>query len=196
MTPAQQIQQIQGILGVATDGDFGPNSQANLNLAIGNAGLIKQIQAILGVTQDGQWGPISNAALQHLVNAQAGGYDLIADGNHNDPWPPPPGMPAFIHKVSEGTFFTDPYCEQRMKAYQGKRGFYHFSSGDDPTAQARYFLAIMNNIGYLQSDLICLDFEESSRPGDSNMTAAGRRRGLQQLRRSSAARFASMEATC
>jgi hypothetical protein len=169
------IQRIQQLLGVTPDGDFGPISNQALQDAIGDADIIEPIQAILGVTQDDDWGPISNAALQALLRPPPPppAYILIADGNHNDPWPPPAGMLAFIHKVSEGTWFQDPLCARRMTAFARKRGFYHFTSGEEPRAQAANFLAALGQIGYRAADLICLDFEESSRSGDSDMTAAG-----------------------
>jgi lysozyme len=182
------IQQIQQALGVTPDGIFGNISNQALHDETGNATVIEQIQAILGVTVDGVWGPVSNGALQALLNAPASqpvqpspSYILIADGNHNDPWPPSASIPAFIHKVSEGTFFTDPACATRMGGYTGKRGFYHFSSGDDPVAQANYFLTALAKVGYQSSDLICLDFEDSSRSDDSNMTTAGAETWIAQV---------------
>ena len=102
-------------------------------------------------------------------------YVLIADGNHNDPWPPPSNIPAFIHKATEGTWFRDPNAAVRrdqFKAGGGKWGWYHFSSGEGAVAQAQHFLDVMNLYSYRADDLVCLDFEDSSRQGDRNMTAA------------------------
>lgn len=74
------LQKIQGLLGLESDGIWGPHSQTALNKEIGrtagdgNPTLIK-IQKLLGVEADGFWGPISQEALnkERDGGGQAGG---------------------------------------------------------------------------------------------------------------------------
>jgi lysozyme len=150
--------------------------------------LIEACQRAVGVTVDGNPGPdtwtaIYTRLLGHPpVQPPPADYTLLADGNHNDPWPPPDDMPAFIHKATEGCFFPDPDGIARraeFKARGGKWGWYHFTSGEDPTDQANYFLRYIAQAGHQPDDLICLDFEESSRNGDSNMTPSGAEQWIQ-----------------
>lgn len=144
--------------------------------------MIKACQRAVGVTPDGEPGPDTWTALYTRLLGHAPeptpepAYTLLADGNHNDPWPPPSDLPAFIHKATEGCFFRDPYGIDRRKEFKargGKWGWYHFTSGENPTDQANHFLGYIEQAGAESDDLICLDFEESSRNGDSNMTAEG-----------------------
>ncbi len=147
------------------------------------------LQEFAGVKRDGIFGPNTATALVRLLtptsgslsdtetNAPAGTQDaaslvLFADGNHNDPWPPPADMIAFIHKASEGTGFDDGKDKQRRAEWKaaGKLwGFYHFTSGADPIAQANWFVRCVRDAGYTPDDLIMLDFENSSGSSD-NMT--------------------------
>jgi hypothetical protein len=70
------IEKVQDILGVESDGIWGPGSQTALNAEIkktsgqGNPTL-KKIQKLLGVGDDGFWGPVSQGAL----NQELGGSD-------------------------------------------------------------------------------------------------------------------------
>ena len=92
MGALDNIKQIQVIVGVTPDGNWGPLSQMALyNLSTtqtpaASAG-IKAIQAILGVAQDGLWGPESQSALDGLVlqlrqwpyTFRVDGDDLVVD---------------------------------------------------------------------------------------------------------------------
>jgi len=70
------VEKVQDILGVESDGIWGPGSQTALNAEIkktsgqGNPTL-KKIQKLLGVGDDGFWGPVSQGAL----NQELGGSD-------------------------------------------------------------------------------------------------------------------------
>jgi hypothetical protein len=70
------VEKVQDILGVDSDGIWGPGSQTALNAEIkktsgqGNPKL-KKIQKLLGVGDDGFWGPVSQGAL----NQELGGSD-------------------------------------------------------------------------------------------------------------------------
>jgi hypothetical protein len=62
------VQKIQTILGVGSDGVWGPKSQKALNSEIGKTGAqgnptLAKIQKLLGVEADGFWGRISQEAL-------------------------------------------------------------------------------------------------------------------------------------
>ena len=62
------VEKIQTILGVESDGIWGPKSQAALNREIGRTGgtgnpTLATIQKVLGVSSDGFWGPVSQEAL-------------------------------------------------------------------------------------------------------------------------------------
>lgn len=59
------IEQIQTILGVTVDNQWGPKSQAAL--VASDANTKEKVQALLSVFADGEWGPISQAALDSAV---------------------------------------------------------------------------------------------------------------------------------
>lgn len=82
------------------------------------------------------------------------------------------GIQGVIHKVTQGTGYTDPtYAERKPAAIAAglRWGAYHFGTGSDPVAQAKYFL---NAVGGGQpippSTLLVLDFESNS--GGTSMT--------------------------
>lgn len=64
-------QRIQEIIGVETDGKFGPKSRAALDAATPEQ--VKQVQHIIGTAEDGKWGPKSEAALQKTINPKQSG---------------------------------------------------------------------------------------------------------------------------
>ena len=68
-----KIQQIQTVLNVTADGDFGPISYDALDDALQDPDTIKQIQGILGVAQDGDWGPLTRGAFQAALQPQTPG---------------------------------------------------------------------------------------------------------------------------
>ena len=80
------VQKIQGILGVKSDGVWGPKSQNTLNAEIGKTAgkgnpLLAKIQKLLGVGADGFWGPISQKALNdELAGGAATGAGKSAGG--------------------------------------------------------------------------------------------------------------------
>ena len=81
------------------------------------------------------------------------------------------GIVGVIHKATQGTNYTDPmYASRRPQALAAGLwwGAYHFATGDDPIAQAKYFLSVVNPG---PTDLLVLDFEQNS--GGSSMTLAG-----------------------
>ncbi len=70
------VQKIQGILGVKSDGVWGPKSQNTLNNEIGKTAgdgnpLLAKIQKVLGVGADGFWGPKSQKALNDELDGGA-----------------------------------------------------------------------------------------------------------------------------
>ena len=73
------VQKIQTILGVDSDGVWGPKSQTALNKEIGRTAdanpLLAKIQKLLNVDADGRWGPVSQGALldQFRPHTEAGG---------------------------------------------------------------------------------------------------------------------------
>lgn len=72
------VQKIQTVLGVESDGVWGPKSQTALNDAIGSTGskpnpILVKIQKLLGVTADGIWGPESQGALNDEFGSEGGG---------------------------------------------------------------------------------------------------------------------------
>lgn len=71
------VQKIQDILGVESDGIWGPKSQKALNSEIGKTGeegnpILVKIQKLLGVEPDGFWGPISQQAFNDQHDTGAG----------------------------------------------------------------------------------------------------------------------------
>jgi hypothetical protein len=77
-------QKVQSILGVKTDGVWGPNSQDALNAEIAKTGdrnpVLAKIQALIGASPDGQWGPKSQKALNKALKGQ-GGTGAASGGN-------------------------------------------------------------------------------------------------------------------
>lgn len=70
------VQNIQGILGVKSDGVWGPKSQNTLNGEIGKTAgkgnpVLAKIQKLLGVEADGFWGPKSQKALNDELDGGA-----------------------------------------------------------------------------------------------------------------------------
>lgn len=80
------VEKIQTILGVKSDGIWGPKSQEALNAQIEATGgtgnsTLKRIQKLLGVEADGFWGPKSQKAMnQELAGGggSAGGIEAMA----------------------------------------------------------------------------------------------------------------------
>ena len=139
--------------------------------------LIIACQTRVGATPDGNPSPDTWQRIYDRLaeTTSTPAYVVFADGNHNDPWPPPADIPAFTHKATEGTYFRDSLGGNRridFKGKGGKWGWYHFTSGENVTDQANAFLAFIDNVGYQADDLICLDFEESNRTGDCNITTS------------------------
>lgn len=66
------VQQIQKILGVKTDGIWGPQSQETLNSEIENTGVsnpkLARIQQLIGADPDGSWGPQSQKKLNAVLS--------------------------------------------------------------------------------------------------------------------------------
>jgi lysozyme len=79
------------------------------------------------------------------------------------------GVVGVIHKATQGTNWTDStYASRKQQAEAAGLwwGAYHFGTNIDGTAQAQYFLSIVNPG---PNDLLALDFEENSQ---SQMTIA------------------------
>lgn len=79
------------------------------------------------------------------------------------------GVVGVIHKATQGTNWTDStYASRKQQAKAAGLwwGAYHFGTNTDGTAQAQYFLSIVNPG---PNDLLALDFEENS---SSQMTIA------------------------
>lgn len=79
------------------------------------------------------------------------------------------GILGVIHKATEGVSFSDPaYSVRQGSATEAGLlwGAYHFGTGDDPQAQARFFLSAVGS----QGALIALDFEAN--PNGASMTLA------------------------
>lgn len=65
-----------------------------------------------------------------------------------------------IIKATEGIGWTDPDCDpnfQQAKAAGKKLGFYHFARGNDPIAEAKWFLS--QTLGYFGQGVPVLDLE-------------------------------------
>lgn len=71
------------------------------------------------------------------------------------------GVVGVIHKATQGTNWTDStYASRKQQAEAAGLwwGAYHFGTNTDGTAQAQYFLSIVNPG---PNDLLALDFEEN-----------------------------------
>jgi lysozyme len=80
------------------------------------------------------------------------------------------GVQGLIHKATQGTGFSDPtYSARRDEAKQAGLlwGAYHFATGGDPSAQAKFFLRVAN---IAQGDLLVLDFEVNEANSNNTMT--------------------------
>src|SRR4051812_32511984 len=80
------------------------------------------------------------------------------------------GVQGVIHKATQGTGFSDPtYSARRDQTKQAGLlwGAYHFATGADPTAQARFFLRVAN---IAPGDLLVLDFEKNEASTNNTMT--------------------------
>lgn len=72
------VQKIQSILGLESDGIWGPKSQKALNNEIGKTAgegnpTLAKIQKLLGIDADGFWGPLSQKAFNDQRDGGAGG---------------------------------------------------------------------------------------------------------------------------
>ena len=79
------------------------------------------------------------------------------------------GIVGVIHKATEGTGWSDPtYARRKQQALAAGLlwGAYHFGVNEDGTAQAEYFLSMVNPG---PQDLLALDFEQNP---SSQMTIA------------------------
>ena len=80
------------------------------------------------------------------------------------------GIVGVIHKATQGSGFKDPrYAARRAQAQQAGLlwGAYHFATGADPVAQAKFFLSVAQSG---PGDLVVLDFEQNeSTPSNSMM---------------------------
>jgi len=77
------------------------------------------------------------------------------------------GIAGVIHKATQGTDDVDPdYASRRAQALAAGLwwGAYHFGTNADGTAQADYFLSVVNP---QPTDLLALDFEQN---GNDTMT--------------------------
>ncbi len=71
------------------------------------------------------------------------------------------GIVGIIHKATQGVSYTDPtYATRRPQALSAGLmwGAYHFGTGDDGEAQAKYFLSVVNPG---PTDLLVLDIEQN-----------------------------------
>ncbi len=90
------------------------------------------------------------------------------------------GIIGVIHKATEGINYTDShYLSRRSQALAAGLywGAYHFGTGDDGTAQANYFLSVVNPG---PQDLLVLDFEPNT-TGGPTMTLAGAEQFVTQV---------------
>jgi hypothetical protein len=119
------VQKIQTILGLESDGIWGPKSQAALNKEIGKTGgegnpTLVRIQKLLGIDADGFWGRVSQEALNDQRDAIAGTGGARGTGFK-----------------AEASSFADPAdvrAFQRCKA-QGKTDQACFKVGDNGIGQ-------------------------------------------------------------
>lgn len=70
-----------------------------------------------------------------------------------------------IIKATQGVGYVSPNCDaqyQRAKKQGKLLGVYHYASGNDPIAEAKFFLA--NIKGYIGEAILCLDWESNQNP--------------------------------
>jgi lysozyme len=80
------------------------------------------------------------------------------------------GILGVIHKATQGTGFSDPAYSARRQAASDAGllwGAYHFATGGDPAAQAKFFL---RTASASDQDLIVLDFEQNEGNPANTMT--------------------------
>jgi lysozyme len=80
------------------------------------------------------------------------------------------GIVGVIHKATQGTTMIDSHYHARKSSALAAGlwwGAYHFGTGGDGTAQAKYFLSVVEPG---PNDLLVLDLEEN--PGGAGMTLA------------------------
>jgi hypothetical protein len=109
------VQKIQTILGLESDGIWGPKSQAALNKEIGKTGgegnpTLVRIQKLLGIDADGFWGRVSQEALNNerdgggaAASTSAGGFRAEASS-----FADPADVRAFERCKAQGK--TDQQC--------------------------------------------------------------------------------------
>jgi lysozyme len=79
------------------------------------------------------------------------------------------GIVGIIHKATQGSGFIDPSYATRREAKNAGLlwGAYHFGTGADPIAQARFFLKVASR---MPQDLIALDFETNQANPNNTMS--------------------------
>lgn len=120
------VQKIQTILGLESDGIWGPKSQSALNKEIGKTSgegnpILVKIQKLLGVDADGFWGPVSQNALNNERDGGGAAANTSAGGGFK----------------AEASSFADPAdvrAFERCKA-QGKTDQQCFKVGDNGIGQ-------------------------------------------------------------
>ena len=104
-----------------------------------------------------------------------GSCNVVVDLSHNNPTADfvtaqAAGIVGVIHKATQGTGFADPaYSSRRQQAGAAGLlwGAYHFATGGDPVAQAKFFLRTASPTA---QDLIVLDFEQNEASPPNTMT--------------------------
>jgi lysozyme len=87
------------------------------------------------------------------------------------------GIVAVIHKATQGAGFADPAYDSRVEPARAAGllwGAYHFGTGDDPVAQADFF------VSRAATELLVLDFEAN--PDGSSMTLGEAREFVARVR--------------
>ncbi|HYE00445.1 MAG TPA: glycoside hydrolase family 25 protein [Alphaproteobacteria bacterium] len=82
------------------------------------------------------------------------------------------GILGVFHKASQGAGYADPTYAARRAAAKAAGllwGAYHFGTGEDPEAQAKKFLSVT---GTPADELLVLDFEPDTTPGQTTMSLA------------------------
>ena len=152
-----------------------------------NPNIVKQLQRRIGLPAekcDGLFGEETlDATLKAVVRyvptalattVETMGNAIGADGNHDDPWPTPPGIDFFFQKATQGTRVTDPTLAHRLATATVPIGLYHFTSGENAEDQAKHFIATAKAAGFdVKKHAVVIDFEESARPDivGNDMTA-------------------------
>ncbi len=82
------------------------------------------------------------------------------------------GIAGVIQKATQGLTFRDPTYAANHAAILGAGllfGSFHFGTGDDPLAQADFYL---QTVGPQPGELLALDLETNTTPGQATMTPA------------------------